>query len=200
MNTYDKIMESTYKLLFYNGFSDVSLDDIKEESGVGSGTIYYYFKNKDELITLVLDRYVLQNFYNRVNEAKKCKGDTFTCLKTYYEYTLGFHKDYKDNFEFEKGNFNKSAILAMEGIQKYKYASEKYMEFNDYMLEYISHIIENGKNNGEIRTDKTTEELTSFIESNIDGIFFKWIVQENFDLKKETESNLKNLWEYIRKY
>lgn len=73
MSTYDKIMEATYKLLFYKGFSDVSLDDIKKEANVGSGTIYYYFKDKYELIQLVIDRYVLQNFMDRVTEAKKLK-------------------------------------------------------------------------------------------------------------------------------
>lgn len=87
----------------------------------------------------------------------------------------------------------------MVGIQKYTNTSDEYIKYNKYMVDYIKYMVKNGKTNGEIRTDKTTDELTLFIESNIEGIFFKWIVYENYNLKEETEINLKNMWEYIRK-
>ncbi len=44
------ILESTLELLSENGFHGTPISTIAERAGVGAGTIYRYFQNKEELI------------------------------------------------------------------------------------------------------------------------------------------------------
>lgn len=55
----DLLFQTTLKLVFENGFHGTSMSMISKESGVAIGTIYHYFKSKDELL-LKLIRHIKQ--------------------------------------------------------------------------------------------------------------------------------------------
>ncbi len=57
----------------------------------------------------------------------------------------------------------------------------------------------NGKENGEIRDDIATQDLSYFIQSNLNGVFFMSIIQDNLDLNEIIESNIRNVWDFIKK-
>ena len=44
------------------GFSEARMDDIAEETGLSKGTLYNYFKSKDDLIIAILDRIFQREF------------------------------------------------------------------------------------------------------------------------------------------
>lgn len=44
------ILEAMLRLIAKNGFHGTAMSQVVKESGVGAGTIYYYFESKDELI------------------------------------------------------------------------------------------------------------------------------------------------------
>lgn len=53
---YKSILNSTLFLVSTYGFHGISMSMIAEDAGIGAGTIYRYFKNKDDLIyTLIRD-------------------------------------------------------------------------------------------------------------------------------------------------
>ena len=52
----EKILEASAKLFATRQFHEVLLSDVAAAAGVGKGTIYTYFKNKDELYRSVLYR------------------------------------------------------------------------------------------------------------------------------------------------
>lgn len=83
-------------------------------------------------------------------------------------------------------------------MQKYKEINQKYNDFNFKYTQSIRNIIENGKNKGEIQSNLDTNELVLFIKSNINGIFFLWIFQKNFNSKEIINMNLKHIWNYIK--
>ena len=66
-------------------------------------------------------------------------------------------------------------------------------------LDDLNEIIEEGKSSGEIRTDLSTWEISNLFKSNLNGIFFLTIFEDDFDLESVLESNFKNLWDYIKK-
>jgi len=59
MNNRDKILEISFFLSLKNGFDRVSIKQIQEESGLSPGTIFYYFKNKDEILVAMFEKYFL---------------------------------------------------------------------------------------------------------------------------------------------
>jgi len=44
------------------GFAEARMDDIAEETGLSKGTLYNYFKSKDDLIIAILDRIFQREF------------------------------------------------------------------------------------------------------------------------------------------
>ena len=48
-NTKEKILKTALELFSQKGYSNVSMDDIKDAAGVAKGTLYYHFKSKDDL-------------------------------------------------------------------------------------------------------------------------------------------------------
>ncbi len=148
MNTKEKIMDSAIKLFLKDGFANVSNAEILKESNVGSGTIYYHFTNKDDLITSVLDKYVLEMLRERLNIIESFSGDSCSTLEFLYRQMIGCDSErepYVVPVDSEAYSFKKVILLACEGIQKYESVNRKYNEFNDSLIDYIDGYIENGK-------------------------------------------------------
>lgn len=47
----DKIFEATLRIVYEKGFAGIKLTDVARLSGIAIGTIYLYFKDKDDLIS-----------------------------------------------------------------------------------------------------------------------------------------------------
>lgn len=202
MDTKDNIMDSAIKLFLKDGFANVSNASILKESNVGSGTIYYHFTNKDDLITSVLDKYVLEMLRKRLEIIQSFSGDSFSTLEFLYRQMIGCDSEREPYFvlvDSEDYSFKKVILLACEGIQKYESVNRKYNEFNDALIDYIVDYIEIGKEKGEIREDISTQELSYFIQSNLNGVFFMSIIQDNLNLNEIIESNIRNVWDFIKK-
>jgi len=58
MNKRDRIIEVAFLLSLKNGFDKVSIKQIQEESKLSTGLIYHYFKNKDEILVAMFDKYI----------------------------------------------------------------------------------------------------------------------------------------------
>ena len=63
INTKEKILEVAFVLFLNKGYDSVSISNIKKEANVGSGTIYNYFKSKEDLYDEVLNKYLINLFY-----------------------------------------------------------------------------------------------------------------------------------------
>ena len=47
----DKILLKALELYMVEGYANVSITDLQAALDMGRGTLYYYFKDKDELFT-----------------------------------------------------------------------------------------------------------------------------------------------------
>jgi len=54
------ILDSARRLLVAQGFQDIVLDDVARKAGVAKGTLFLYYKSKDELFTAVFAELVEQ--------------------------------------------------------------------------------------------------------------------------------------------
>lgn len=57
-STRDRLVESARQLFLAQGYERTSIADVLRDSGVNSGSLYYFFKTKETLLVAVLDRYV----------------------------------------------------------------------------------------------------------------------------------------------
>ncbi len=52
----DQILEAAMTVFARSGFYQTRIDDIVREVGLSKGTIYWYFKSKDEIIVAIMER------------------------------------------------------------------------------------------------------------------------------------------------
>ena len=62
-----KIVDTTTDLLKIKSFPYISLAEIAKEAGISKGTLYYYFKNKNEILLQIYDDY-LENQWQQLIE------------------------------------------------------------------------------------------------------------------------------------
>jgi TetR/AcrR family fatty acid metabolism transcriptional regulator len=71
---YRKILDAAVAVIAENGYFNSPVSKIAARAGVADGTIYLYFKNKDEVLRAAIDR-MMQRFYDGVEEEFKRVSD-----------------------------------------------------------------------------------------------------------------------------
>lgn len=117
-----KIIEATVQMITKKGVDSINVRSVCKAAGIGTGTFYYYFKNKDELLlSFIMEESFenfllntpLQNFPERILEL-------YTILVKKY---LSFGKDFMRSF-YTPSN---SALAAYMSSVDDKFAPETIM-------------------------------------------------------------------------
>lgn len=70
------ILDEAEKLLQQKALSDISLAQIAECAGVSKGTLYYYYKNKDDILFDITDRYLRRQWEELIAWTENKEKDT----------------------------------------------------------------------------------------------------------------------------
>ncbi|MBE6493316.1 MAG: TetR/AcrR family transcriptional regulator [Methanosphaera stadtmanae] len=201
MSTYDKIMETTYKLCTEKGFNNVSLSDICKKSGIGSGTLYYYFKSKDELMESVLIKFILEKFYLNYQKTQHKTKNTRDQLETLYKELLGLNKNYKPHVYDRVTNqetYKQVLSLLSEGIQNNHAMKEEYIKYNNMYTEMIKKILLEGIEKREVRSDLNLDDSLIIIKTSIHGLYFMIMSNEDYNLEKLVKTNFEYVWNSLK--
>ncbi|MCM1381866.1 MAG: TetR/AcrR family transcriptional regulator, partial [Muribaculaceae bacterium] len=97
-NKSDIILNSAEELMFgmANPAKDITVDMIAKNAGIGKGSIYYYFKSKEEIMDAVIERSYSLAIREYFSSADKNRG-TVEKLKTLFRSIL--KKEFRDNSE-----------------------------------------------------------------------------------------------------
>ncbi len=63
----DLILDSMQKLMLKKDTRSISVSEIAREAGIGKGSIYYYFKSKEEIVDAVIER----SYSDAIRQAKE---------------------------------------------------------------------------------------------------------------------------------
>ncbi len=86
-----QILNAAEDVFTKKGFSEARMDDIAEETGLSKGTLYLYFKSKEDLIIAILDRIFGDIF--RQFEARK--NEDLSATEAIWTFTEASIRDYK---------------------------------------------------------------------------------------------------------
>src|SRR5262249_7165404 len=87
-----KILDAAGRLFGTRRFHEVRMEDIAAEAGVGKGTLYRYFKDKDELYLKLLER-AAGEFTERVHEAVRRAGGVRDRLVALVGTIIAYHDE-----------------------------------------------------------------------------------------------------------
>jgi TetR/AcrR family fatty acid metabolism transcriptional regulator len=138
----NRIMQAAIEVFSQKGFFNSKVSDIARASGVADGTIYIYFKNKDDLLISIFE----DKMGELVVETRKKvleQSNPLDKLKVFIEYFMGLTENHGGLIE----------LLQVELRQTSKFMKDyKPVKFFEY-LDIISGILEEGREAGMFRSN-----------------------------------------------
>jgi TetR/AcrR family fatty acid metabolism transcriptional regulator len=162
----ERILDAAVKVFAREGFYNAKVAQIAEAAGVADGTIYLYFKSKDELlISLFEDR--MDMVLTTLRGALDSSGDAIARLRRVIELHL----------ELIEQNPEMAEVITVELRQSAKFIREyhnpKFAEF----LRLIAGAVADGQKRGELRADVDPQLTARALFGALDEISLAWIVR-----------------------
>lgn len=96
----DGIVDAAMRVLYRDGFPKMTIDSIAAEAGMTKGGVFYYFKNKNDILSCIVERY--EELYNArrdemLNELPEDQPGRF--LRATVLASLEYYDETKDNIQ-----------------------------------------------------------------------------------------------------
>lgn len=171
-----QIKKAAIKLFSERGYHDTTIALISEEAGLGKGTIYWYWKSKDELaFSLVED--MLSSFLGLLDEVVTGEGNFSKKVRELVERATDLYEAEKEHCRLLwKFRADRHYIFKPQYVNK---VTRYYVR----MREKLAELVEQGVREGEIReVDSGTTALV--LLGIVEGLELEWLENEDyFDLR-----------------
>jgi len=176
-----KIIDAALKVFAVKGFNHSKISDIAKEANIADGTIYIYFKKKDDII-ISLFQNKMGGFNKLLKEKIEKQKDSVEKLKTFISTHLKVLSKRRELAE----------IFTIELRQSSKFM-ENYQntELKDYS-ELLMSIIDKGKEDGVFKTEIHTSVIWQFIFGILDQTVLTWVSKKN-----PTEKSLQKMIKFV---
>lgn len=147
-NVHRKAISMAAEQLFMKkGIDNTSMNDIAKEAGYSKATLYVYFKNKEELVSvLVLES--MQKLHEYISQALMQSNDTRECYKEICQALLKYQEEYPLYFKMVLETID----IDLQSEHFMPEEKETFLvgeQINDLLIEFL----EKGIASGEIRSD-----------------------------------------------
>src|ERR1051325_442191 len=161
----ERILAAAERIFARHGFFAAKVSDVAKEAGVADGTIYLYFKNKDDLLISLFERRMQQ-----VNETLRAATAK---VKSPREQLRAFVKAYLQLVHDEP---TAAEVLTIELRQSSKFMKEyENPEFADF-LRLLGGIIAAAQDKGEIEASIPAHVAAPMIFGMLDELALAWVL------------------------
>jgi AcrR family transcriptional regulator len=183
-----QIVSAAVEVFTEKGFDDARMDDIAVKTGLSKGTLYLYFKNKDDLIMAILDRIFQQEFSK---------------LESLDQEELGAVEEIRDFTRLMASEI--SALLRLIPIIyqflalafRNRYVQHALQRYLNLYMNYLIPIIQRGVDSGEFRA-VDPHDVAIAIGAIIEGTSLLWVYDRNaIDPEHHIQSGINLLLEGI---
>lgn len=185
-----QIIEAATNVFARLGFQKARMDDIVEESGLSKGTLYWYFKSKDELIIGILDR-LLGSEIAELRKLNESDGPVLEKLAGFIELTIDDFKKFSPYVQMYYELF--ALAMRSKSIQK---MFTRY--FRSY-LDMLTPLIQEGIDRGEFRQVDAREAAIAFA-ALVEGTILLMVYDpENIDLENHIRSGTRIMMDGLKR-
>ena len=171
-NKHHLILEAAVKVFARQGFYQSTIAQIAKEAGVADGTIYLYFKNKDDILVNFF-RYKTKQVFERFRaEVDKAESGLDKLCNLIRRHLAEFQRD------------RDMAVLYQVGTHQIdRLAEDQIREMSKMYQDLVSEIVEVGQQEGSIRKDLYVGLVKRFILGAVDEVINTWLHSEHdYDL------------------
>ena len=160
------------KVFARQGFYQSTVAQIAKEAGVADGTIYLYFKNKDDILVHFFHyktKQVFERFRTEVDNAESSLDKLRNLIRRHLS-------------EFQQDR--DMAVLYQVGTHQIdRLAEDQIREMSKMYQDLVSEIVEVGQQEGSIRKDLYVGLVKRFILGAVDEVINTWLHSEHdYDL------------------
>jgi AcrR family transcriptional regulator len=160
-NRIQDILQAAEKIFFSKGYEAATMNAIAREAELGKGTIYLYFKGKDDVHRAIVEK-GMDILYGLIKNASPKNAGGMSKLLTVWDSFMRFRTDYpnycnafihyetKSRVEKRPGDFNR-------WVDKYK------------VINFMIAAIEQGRADGSVRADIDPTDLTLMLWAQMTG-------------------------------
>ena len=156
----NEIIDAAEKVFFSKGIDNATMDEVAEEAELSKGTLYIYFKNKEDLHFAICRRgltILMENFI-KVETTEKTVLENLISIGLNFVEFARTHSDYfKVMSHFENKDFS-------------SHAKENAHTEKDDVMNFLVQLLEKGKQDGSLRNDLVPETVAHILWAQTTGV------------------------------
>jgi TetR/AcrR family fatty acid metabolism transcriptional regulator len=161
---YHQILEAAVRVFARQGFYQSTVAKIAREAGVADGTIYLYFKNKDDILVQFFSfraKQVFESFREAVDRADSSLDKLRNLVRRHLA-------------EFQRDR-DGAVVYQVETHQSSRLAEAQIKAMSQMYRDLISEIVEQGQQDGTIRKDLYVGLVKRLIIGAVDEVINTWL-------------------------
>ncbi|MCL2687241.1 MAG: TetR/AcrR family transcriptional regulator [Methanobrevibacter sp.] len=201
-NNKNKIIDVAFILSLKHGFNHVSIKQLKEETGLSTGSIYYYFEDKNEILEYMVNKYFMNMFKKFIKKVKNFDGSFIEKIKFILKYrgnVFYTEEDESKHVSIRTQVDYKDYLILFISISHQHPEISAYYEIHDELYKLFYELIEEAIENNEINEDIDIEKVAIFLQTIFKGHIVLALYQPKIKIEKLVKSNTKLIWEVIKK-
>ncbi|MCK4524649.1 TetR/AcrR family transcriptional regulator [candidate division WOR-3 bacterium] len=167
MNKKEKIMNAAINFFSENGFDKSALDDIAKYAGVGKGTLYLYFKDKEDIYIKSIKN-IFDKWIEKMDEVIKLDLNASEKLEKYLDVNI---KQIISNMSLAKILMREIPNFLLKLHKSNKMGPMKIYKKRE---KHLCMIIEQGINSGEFK-NVNKEIMANIIIGSVNSYVMKYI-------------------------
>jgi TetR/AcrR family fatty acid metabolism transcriptional regulator len=188
---YQKIIAAATKIFAQKGFFKAKVSEIAKEAGIADGTVYIYFKRKDDILISLFEE-KMQEVLDNMKQQIDLETDTLKKIERFALVHLQLIEGHKDIAEIIQVELRQSSMFMKN------YRNTKFLEY----LNIISSIIQEGKERGVIREDIIPGIAKRAFFGALDEMSRFWVLSKNpkYDIQTASRQITNFFIDGIRKH
>ncbi len=168
---YHRILKSAGIVFAELGFYKATISQIADRAGVADGTLYLYFKNKDDILYQFISfktEVVFKKMRAAVEKGKTAEDKLRNLIRCHLE-------------EFQ--NDKNMAVIFRSEVRYLREIESQIKDISKMYLDLLSEIIEQGQIEGSMRQDLFVGLVKRFILGAVEGVISTWVAADGrYDL------------------
>ena len=162
---YEAILRAAIKVFARGGFFNSKVADVAKEAGVADGTVYLYFKNKDD---------ILVSIFNHVTE--QALAHARTVLAELEDPAEKLKRIIAGHLDMYARDRNLAIVFQVELRSSTKFMEQFSATKVTEYLDLIRSVIEEGQRQGVFRKDLNTKIVAKILFGALDEMVTNWVL------------------------
>ncbi len=171
----DRILQAAVKVFARNGYFGARVTDIAKQAKVADGTIYLYFRSKEDILISLFDEVMAEHIEKGRQELRPVRGvpARLQVIAEHHLRLLG-------------GNRDLAVVFQVELRQSTKFMERFTASWLQDYFAVVSEVIEEGQRDGTLRADLPRMLMTKAFFGALDEMVTSWILsKKRYDLTRD---------------